>query len=305
MRIITAGSRYADIDVYGGIIAYAELLQKQGIKAQAVTTAILNDSIPPMVRAWQVDLMREYTPRPDDTYTLIDISDPAGFETFVDLDRIDEVIDHHPKFEEFWQQRINDRATIELIGAACTQVFEKWQQAGLAGEISETSARLLMCGILDNTLNFGAEITTKRDHAAYDNLKKLANLPDDWPAQYFLECQQTVVKDLIDSLQNDTKTMQFKTYPRIASVGQLALWNNTEIAKQSEDTFKQVIAVEHPDWFMNVICIKENSSYFITDIPEIKKWLSDVLGVTFDGNIAKASRMWLRKEIMKADINRA
>jgi nanoRNase/pAp phosphatase (c-di-AMP/oligoRNAs hydrolase) len=101
MRIITAGYTYSDIDVYGGIIAYAELLRKQGINARAVTTATLNDSIPPLVRAWKVDLAREYTPSPDDSYTLIDVSEPDYFEKFVDLGRIDEVIDHHPGLEDF------------------------------------------------------------------------------------------------------------------------------------------------------------------------------------------------------------
>lgn len=98
MRIITAGGSYSDIDVYGGIIAYAELIKKQGLVAQAVTTAQLNDSIPPIVREWAVDLAQEYTPKPDDTYTLIDISEPEYFEKFVDLNRIDENYRPPPRF---------------------------------------------------------------------------------------------------------------------------------------------------------------------------------------------------------------
>jgi len=94
MKIITAGPKYSDIDVYGGITAYAELLRKQGFEAQAVTTAKLNDSISPIIRVWKVDLAREYTPQPNDTYTLIDVSEPGYFEKFVDLDRVDEIIDH-------------------------------------------------------------------------------------------------------------------------------------------------------------------------------------------------------------------
>lgn len=82
------------------------MLRKQGFDAQAVATAKLNDSIPPLVRAWKVDLAREYTPRPDDTYILIDVSEPGYFEKFVDMDRVDEIIDHHPGFEDFWKQRI-------------------------------------------------------------------------------------------------------------------------------------------------------------------------------------------------------
>ena len=101
MRIITAGASYTDIDVYGGITAYAELLQKQGQEALAVTTAPLNESIPPIVRQWKVELATEHMPNPEDTYTLIDVSEPDFFEKFVVLERIDEIIDHHPGQEAF------------------------------------------------------------------------------------------------------------------------------------------------------------------------------------------------------------
>jgi inorganic pyrophosphatase/exopolyphosphatase len=66
----------------------------------------------------------------------------------------------------------------------------------MLGEMGQASARLLMCGILDNTLNFGAKITTERDRRAYQELSKIADLPEDWPAQYFAACQAGIVHDL-------------------------------------------------------------------------------------------------------------
>ncbi|MET1033476.1 MAG: DHH family protein, partial [Candidatus Saccharimonadales bacterium] len=212
--------------------------------------------------------------------------------------------DHHPGLEDFWHQRIGDHALIERVGAACTQVAEKWEAAGLIDQISETSARLLMCGILDNTLNFGADITTERDHKAYEMLKKYANLPEDWPVQYFRDCQQVILQDLASSLTKDTKTPLLRTYPHPTAVGQFALWDAGAIAKESEAIFRQVISNVEPHWFMNAISIAEKKSYFITDVPEMKQWLTDTLGVTFTDNIAEADRMWLRKEILKVDIDR-
>lgn len=304
MRIITSGATYSDIDVYGGITAYAELLQKQGIAARAVTTAVLNASISPLVRAWPVLLDLEYTPQPEDTYTLIDLSEPDYFETFVSIDKIDEIIDHHPGLEDFWRDRIGQAACIERVGAACTQVAERWIQAGLIDDISETSARLLMCGILDNTLNFGADITTERDHQAYAVLKVRANLPEDWPARYFRDCQQVILDDLADSLASDTKTPHYRTFPHPTAVGQLAVWDAGDVLRQSEQLCKQVITARAPHWFMNAISISENKSYFMTDDPDMQRWLSDLLDVRFDGNIAQADRMWLRKEIAAVDIDR-
>ncbi len=57
MRIVTSGSRYLDIDAYAGIIAYAELLQRQGQSAQAASAAPWNESIPAKVRAWISELL--------------------------------------------------------------------------------------------------------------------------------------------------------------------------------------------------------------------------------------------------------
>jgi hypothetical protein len=53
---------------------------------------------------------------------------------------------------------------------------------------------------------------------------------------------------------------------------------------------------------MNLISIKDGCSYFVTDEPAVQQWLANLLGVKFDGNVAAANRMWLRKEILKADI---
>ena len=37
------------------------------------------------------------------------MSDPAYFDKVVDVEKVDEVIDHHPGFEQHWQDRIGDK----------------------------------------------------------------------------------------------------------------------------------------------------------------------------------------------------
>lgn len=301
MKIITAGSRYLDIDAYAGIIAYAELLQKQGLSAKAVSTAQPNESVPKTVRSWSVELSTEYTPSPEDTFTLIDISTPDHFDTFVDHERIDAVIDHHPGFESYWQKRIGDRARIEPVGAACTQVYEFWTDADLIDEISETSARLLVCGILDNTLNFGAKITTQRDHDAYAGLMKRANLSNNWPAQYFSEIQQAIEENPAQAVHKDTKTVQFNSHRAPIHVGQFAVWNAAELLKKDQDELLKAFE-QYNTWFMNIISIGEKRSYILCPNTALKHWLSKLLGVTFQNNVAIADRLWLRKEVIKQDI---
>lgn len=303
MRIITVGPAFIDIDAYACIVAYAELLELQGVKAQAVCTAPMNESITHTVRSWNAPLRTDYTPNPRDTYTVIDNSDPTYFEKFVDSSRIDEVIDHHLGFEKYWQQRIGDTAHIEFIGAACTLVYERWKAAGLLGKMSALSAQLLVCGILDNTLNFGAKVTTQRDREAYTALLQIAGLPADWPAQYFGECQEGILADPASALQTDTKTLQFKTFGRPLHVAQLAIWDIQGMLAGHQPALIAAMAAMGPDWFVNIICISEGKSYLLTANPEVQGWLSELLEVQFAGQVATADRLWLRKEIIKQDIS--
>src|SRR6187549_2123290 len=104
MKIITSGSSFLDIDAYTCMIAYAELLTSQGIPAQAISTAPLNESITKTIRSWPVEFQTTYSPSAEDTYTLVDTSTPEFFETFVDVTRIDSIIDHHPGYEAYWTE---------------------------------------------------------------------------------------------------------------------------------------------------------------------------------------------------------
>lgn len=302
MRIITSGYKYIDIDAYAGAIAYAELLRAQGKQAEAVSTAAWNESISKTVRSWQAPIKTTYAPSDDDTFTLIDVSDPEHFDHMVKLDRVDEIIDHHPGFEPYWQERIGDRADIEFIGAACTQVYERWVKAGLLNKMIETSAKLLVSGILDNTLNFKAHVTTERDKESYKALVAHANIPESWTAQYFTECQKTILADAESSIRNDSKVLTFQSFPRPLSVGQLVVWDAGEVLAKHQATIEQVLSAVQPDWFMNLVSVDEGSSYFVCKDPIVQKWVADLLGITFEAGVAKADRLWLRKEIIKQGI---
>lgn len=302
MRVVTAGKLYLDIDSYAGIVAYAELLQKQGIEAVAATTAPLNESITSTIRSWEPPILTTYTPSPVDTYVLVDISNPDYFDTFVDVARVTEVIDHHPGFESYWQERVGAGAHIEFIGAACTQVYELWKSSGKFEEMSTLSARLLICGILDNTFNFGAKITHERDRVAYADLLTKANLPEDWTAQYFTECQRGILGDVPAALKADTKYLDFRTFPSTLVVGQLVVWDASQIVSTRLEVMQSVLATMGDVWFINVVSIREGKSYFIADKVDIQHWLAGLLTVVFNGSVASAGRMWLRKEIIKQDI---
>lgn len=291
-----------DIDAYAGCVAYAELLRLQGQEAMAVSTAPWNESISDSVRSWGGELETSYSPVADDEFIIIDLSNPEQFDTFVRLERVVEVIDHHPGNESYWPERIGDGARIEFIGAACTLVYERWQTAGLLDKMSQTSARLLLTGILDNTLNFGATVTKQRDMQAYAELSKLASLPADWSSQYFGECQRAILDDVVGALRNDTKELSFKMYPHKLTVGQLVVWDAKRVLDAHVETLSNTLSDMDPQWFLNLVGVGSGRSYFVCQDPAIRQWLGKLLQIEFIGSMAAAERLWLRKEILHRDL---
>lgn len=296
MIIVTTGSRYIDIDAYASCIAYRELLNLQGIPSKAVTTAKLNESITESLLQLDTKLDK-YEKTEKEEYILIDVSNKDYFDKIVQKNKIIEIIDHHIGFESYWKQRLQEKAHIEFIGAVATILVERYEKVNLLDKMSHDVAYLLMCGILDNTLNLKAKITTSRDINAYKKLETIIGNGENYSEKYFLECQKGIENDLIAAIQNDTKIEEInQIIPHVFS--QLTVWDKTNILK-NRTVIYDAMQKFGKDWIMNLICLKEGKSYILSNNEEIKKNIENLMGNTFDNDIMTLPEMWLRKEIIK------
>jgi inorganic pyrophosphatase/manganese-dependent inorganic pyrophosphatase len=297
MRVVTAGSAYLDIDAYACCIAYAELLNRQGIDARAVSSAPLNFSIPQSVRGWSVSL-DAYRLETEDEFVLVDVSDYHHFDPIVVLDQVREVIDHHPGFETYWTHKLGAAADIQSIGAAATQVFQRWESAGLLTQISQQSAALLATAILDNTLNFTGQMTTPLDRRAYEVLALRAGLAADWPQHYFSECQAAIEADLLDALAADMKQMTATRNLPLA-VAQMTVWDAGALIQRHRPVIEQWLATHGDDWLLNAISIRECKSYWLAGPLLSQHKLSLLLSLDWQGALAVSPRAMQRKELVK------
>lgn len=296
MKIVTAGSAYMDIDAYAACIAEAERLVLAGEEAYAASSAPLNESIPRSLRALNVGLTT-YRPSDNDEFIVIDLSKEEYFDEIVKNGTVIEVIDHHPGSRQYWVERLGDKADIELIGASCTQIFERWERDNKLSRMNPETARLLAAGILDNTLNLKAVITTKRDIHAYKTLRRIGKLAEDFAAQYFHECQQAIDQDFETALRNDTKTVEYA--PQLPLVlGQLTVWDAKEYTTSKLAIIEEVLSAIGDEWVLNLISIEEGKSYLVSNNPSAQKKLETLLGVTFKSGVAETDRLWLRKELI-------
>lgn len=298
--IITSGASYLDIDAYACCIALSELKNLLGHRAIAYSRASINASVSKSLRTYNNRILSQLPHDCDarnSDFIIVDISDPNYTDNIVLLDRIVEVYDHHTGFEEFWQKKIGPKAKIQFIGAAATLIYCEWLQHNMLSRMSPDIAKLLLAGILDNTLNLLSSNTTELDHQAKDVLCKIANVREDWYQQYFSEVQVEIEYDLKASLLKDIKRIrQNDKLP--TTIGQLAIWDTSKIRKKMYDIvscFNDIAA----NWLVNIIDISRGCSYLVCNDDFYIQRISDLFDINFVNHVARMPKMILRKEILK------
>lgn len=300
MKIVTSGNRYIDIDAYASCIAYANLLNLKGIEAKAVSTAKINESITPNLLKLN-SVLEEYEKDENEEFIIIDVSNKNYFDNIVVEDKIIEVIDHHVGCEEYWKNKLGERAKIEFIGAVATLIVELYEKDRMIEKMSKDIAYLLMAAILDNTLNFKAKVTTDRDKSAYKKLEMIVDNKENYAEKYFLECQLNIQKDLKTAIENDTKIEEINILlPKIFA--QLTVWDKKNILDNKSKIYNTLENIG-TDWMMNLICLKDGKSYIIASNSEVQRKLENLFNSTFQNDILMLDSVWLRKEIIKKAIN--
>lgn len=301
MKIVTAGNKYIDIDAYASCIAYANLLKLKGIHAKAVSTAKINESITPNLLKLNAKL-ENYEKSDNDEFIIVDVSSKLYFDNIVNEDKIIEIIDHHVGYEEYWKNKLGEKAKIEFIGAVATLIVELYEKENLIEKMSKDIAYLLMSAILDNTLNFKAKITTNRDKIAYKKLEFIVGDEEHYAEKYFKECQLAIERNLKNAIENDTKIE--KTSAILPPVfGQIILWNKEKIL-ENKDAIYNILNNMGTNWMINLICLEEGKSYIIASNLEVQAELEKLLNGEFKQDIMELENVWLRKEIIKRAVKK-
>lgn len=266
----------------------------KGVESKFVTHASLNYSITKNLLdlPYSID---DYKIEPEDKFIILDLSNKDFFPDFVKEETIIELIDHHPGFEEYWNERLNKNAIIEEIGSVATIIVEKYEQSNLLQKMDKNIAKLLMAAILDNTLNFTAKITSYRDKNAYNKLQEIIGELN-FANTYFNECQNTIEENLEESIINDLKHQKTNEYlPDI--IGQLTIWDINRLINKIQK-IKQIMYDHGDKWLINIISLKDNTSYVIASDDEVKENVNKLFNCDYNNDFLMLKPARLRKEIM-------
>lgn len=292
--IITSGRKYIDIDAYASMIAYRELLKViSDNNIIASTTAILNQSVPPLILNLRYSLDRP-TDNENNEYILLDVSNPDFFDKQVKSSKIVEIIDHHSGFERYSAKYPNIKTQIEFIGSVCTLVYEKIIQSRHVEILDTDLCKLLVAGILDNTLNLKASITTDRDRSAYNELLRLGKVPEDFYKEYFSACEAEITKDFEKAIKDDLKIEKAGILPEV--IGQMIVLNLDNFDQEKMNEF----FAAYPKWMMNVVLLEESKSYIYFGGDGVRQRLEQLFDKKCENdNLLVLDKFLLRKQIMK------
>jgi inorganic pyrophosphatase len=163
--------------------------------------------------------------------------------------------------------------------------------------LDENLCKLLIAGILDNTLNLKASVTTDRDKIAYNKLLEIGKIEEAWSEKYFISCQELIEKDLEQAIINDMKIEYVsELLPKV--FGQLLVYNKDSIINNMS-LIKEVFNRYDKDWMLNLISLKEGKSYIFASSTAVINELETLFSNKFEGNVLVLDKFMLRKEIMK------
>ncbi|QGA80006.1 DHHA2 domain-containing protein [Candidatus Nanohalobium constans] len=283
-----------DLDGTACSFAYAEFLRKNNKEAEPGLFGKPDDEAKFLLEklnlkiSSSLDLIEEVN-----QIALVDASNLEWLNQSIDKSKISQIIDHreHNLSEEF-----DGESQIELVGAAATLIAEKFKNSEV--EISEESAELLYCAIADNTVDFQANVTTKRDKDAADWLEN--KFSDKNVLQEIFSVKSDFDKPVSEKVKNDYYNTNLAG--RKVGIAQIeALGAEKFIEENSEEILsvmwrlKQRENLDHV--FLTSIDIREELNIF-TALEQSKKILENALNLQFKNNKAKDSRMLLRKEII-------
>jgi len=281
-----------DLDGVACALGYADLLNKQHVRAQACIFGTPQSEVQYFIKnhAIAIQTFDSSAPAQWHKFILVDASSMRGMPHVVQANLVQEIVDHRvgePE-KEFPHAKIQN----ELVGAAATLIVERFMQANILPDYN--NAKLLYGAIFHNSLNFITSNTTERDKLAVQFLERNFDLNQALIDEMFQYASQEILRDLYGSVVSDAKQFgEFNFYQLVMSdVDYKSLEKELSKIVVNED-------IKHPcAWSMvNIVDVNKKVSYLFVPSTMGQEILTRGLGCTFIDSWAMVPAT-LRKEIM-------
>lgn len=295
MNYIVTSYVNPDLDGTASMYAYSEFLRKTGKNSNFYIEGKPMQEAEIVCEIFQIDLKPATRIEKEDK---IIVTDTNFFVTipFVNPENIVEFIDHH-KITESQEICKNAKFQIEMVGAACTLVAERFWKNQV--EISRESAILLYYGIISNTINLKAKVTTKRDLKMAKWLKeKCSEISDEKVKEIFMKKSQ--IRDSLRAEMEAEIVWNFKG--KRLTIAQLEYANVEKFLVENEMKIREIlqeVKTENQLDYVLINCVDTLNGYNVLLVidEETEQLIADLLNVKFIQKKAKTDELILRKEI--------
>ena len=304
MKILITAKINPDLDGVACAYAYAELLNLVDRKNEYITGIYgePQSEVRFLLEKFNIKGGLIFNPVVEfDKFILVDASELKGMPEIIRANNVIEVIDHREinKAAEIFSKA---KIQIELVGAAATLIFEKFQEQKI--EIARNAAILLYGAIFSNTLNFQIGIASDRDKCVVRILEQKFGLSKNLIDEMFKHKTEYINNNLEEVVNSD-----FKNFDNGLGIAQLegfdlekTIKENLKEVKNILDKLKKQYALNYS--FLTAADIKGGYSFFVVNDEETKLLLSKSIPLSFDANgMAKNNKLLLRKQILPLLIN--
>lgn len=289
MAISVVGHANPDTDSVTSAIAFAALLNAQGMEAKAcmqIGADDLNPESKTVLKRFGLTAPEQLMDAAGQKIALVDFSDLAQGPANLASAELCAVVDHHKIGDVTTNNPILFRA--EPVGCTGTVLNKMFKEAGIA--IPKDVAGGMLAAILSDTVNFKSPTCTEDDKAAVNDLKDVAGVAD--TEELFMEMLKA--KSAVDGVP--AKDLLFRDYKDFdmkgqkVGVGQLELATLDQVANVRKDLMAAMEEVKkdgrHSVLLMLTDVVKEGTDLVVlSDDPAL-------IEKAFDGKL-DANSMWI------------
>ena len=286
-----------DLDGVSSMYAYAEYLNKIGILSDYYIKGNPKKEVGIVCDLFKIQLEGEKEIGESQKIVIVDTNNVYEVVNFLNPDNVIEIIDHHAKNNSCDKCK-NAKIQIENLGAVATLIAEKFKNDNIS--ISRESAILLYYGIISNSINLKASITSQRDIEMADWLEKQYNdIIKEKIAEIFTLKSKVEDSELRKEMEAE---IGFDYKGKRMTIAQLEIANIEEFLKQKEfkiiEILNQVKIENNIDYiFINCVDILNGFNIILTPDEETTQLLSSELGYLFDNNKCKFNKLIQRKDL--------
>ncbi len=298
MKLLVTSYKNPDLDGAACTYGYTEFLRKNGNDVVAGVFGKPHREAQFVLDAFNIPAMKDAEKVVNDVggIVVVDVSDLRGLSDKIQPEKVVEIIDHRAIHEA--HKFPNANVHIELVGSAATLIAEKFYKNKTT--ISKESAAFLFSAIISNTINFQANVTTKRDHKMANWLKTKFSLPVNYVHEMFSD-KSHFKKSLKETFVDDFATFHFNKHH--LGIAQLEIINVNEFIRGNLAKIKKILEElkkEKSLDFILLTCIDLEKAFnkIVVIDKGTQKLLEQALNIEFKNGVIKRDGILMRKEMI-------